>query len=154
MGEYTRVDNHNISFAIDSPKGLVVPNVKNCQDKSIFEINDDFNRILSDAKNGVLGPKDLMEGTFSISNIGNIGGTYLGPIILPPQVCIVALGKSQLLPRYIKKDNGELEVAPRSIMNVSYGCDHRVLDGATIARFSNVWKSLVESPDLMALYMK
>ena len=71
--EYTRVDNHNISFAIDSPKGLVVPNVKNCQDKSIFEINDDFNRILSDAKNGVLGPKDLMEGTFSISNIGKHG---------------------------------------------------------------------------------
>lgn len=82
--EYTKVDNHNISFAIDSPKGLVVPNVKNCQDKSIFEINDDFTRILDDAKRGVLGPKDLMDGTFSISNIGkeNLNGWEISLLIV------------------------------------------------------------------------
>jgi Pyruvate/2-oxoglutarate dehydrogenase complex, dihydrolipoamide acyltransferase (E2) component, and related enzymes len=68
--EYTQVDNHNISFAIDSPKGLIVPNVKNCQDKSILEIHEEVTRIIKDAQAGVIGPKDLMDGTFSISNIG------------------------------------------------------------------------------------
>ncbi len=68
--EYTVVDNHNISFAIDSPKGLVVPNIKNVQNLSILEVNEEFNRILNAAKAGTLGIKDLTEGTFSISNIG------------------------------------------------------------------------------------
>lgn len=68
--EYTTVENHNISFAIDSPKGLVVPNVKNVQNLSILEVNEEFNRIVASAQSGTLGIKDLTEGTFSISNIG------------------------------------------------------------------------------------
>ena len=68
--EYTIVENHNINFAIDSPKGLVVPNIKNVQNLSILEINDEFNRIISAAQSSTLGFKDLSEGTFSISNIG------------------------------------------------------------------------------------
>lgn len=68
--EYNIVDNHNISFAIDSPKGLVVPNIKNVQNLSILEVNDEFNRIIAAAQNGTLGYKELSEGTFTISNIG------------------------------------------------------------------------------------
>ena len=68
--EYTIVENHNISFAIDSPKGLVVPNIKNVQNLSILEIHEEFNRIVAAAQNGTLGFKDLTDGTFSISNIG------------------------------------------------------------------------------------
>ncbi len=70
--EYTLVDNINISFAIDSPKGLVVPNVKNTQDRSILEIHEEVTRIIKDAQSGTLGPKDLYDGTFTISNIGKI----------------------------------------------------------------------------------
>jgi len=152
--EYTLIENHNISFAIDSPKGLVVPNIKNVQNMTVLEVHEEFNRIVAAAQAGTLGFKDLTDGTFSISNIGNIGGTYLGPVLLAPQVCIVAIGKTQLLPRYIQEENGALNLQPRKIMNVSFGCDHRVLDGATVARFSNKWKEYMENPENMLLAMR
>ena len=80
----------------------------------------------------------MQGGTICLSNIGTIGGTNACPLILPPQVCIVAIGKLQSVPRY---KNGEL--VERKIINVSYGCDHRILDGATVAKFSNKWKQLI-----------
>lgn len=92
-----------------------------------------------------------MGGTICISNVGTIGGTYCGPLILVPQVCIVGLGRLMTVPRYDDKMN----VVPKKIvkidllinqMNVSFGCDHRVLDGATSTRFSNQWKSYLENP--------
>lgn len=76
--------------------------------------------------------KELLNGTICLSNIGTIGGVNACPLILPPQVCIVAIGKMQVLPRYVKD-----QIVPKTLINVSYGCDHRVIDGATVARFSN-----------------
>ncbi len=75
--------------------------------------------------------------------MGTIGGTHACPLILPPQVCIVAIGKLQTVPRYINS-----ELIARSIINVTLGCDHRILDGATVARFANDWKTLLENPYL------
>eukprot|EP00331_Platyophrya_macrostoma_P008733 CAMPEP_0176412686 /NCGR_PEP_ID=MMETSP0127-20121128/4280_1 /TAXON_ID=938130 /ORGANISM="Platyophrya macrostoma, Strain WH" /LENGTH=406 /DNA_ID=CAMNT_0017792381 /DNA_START=22 /DNA_END=1242 /DNA_ORIENTATION=- len=95
--EYTVWDNHNITIAIDTPNGLAVPNVKNCQAKTIYEIQADLERLRKDAEAGRISPKDIFDGTISISNIGNIGGTYLSPVILQPQVAIVALGKTLLV---------------------------------------------------------
>jgi 2-oxoisovalerate dehydrogenase E2 component (dihydrolipoyl transacylase) len=68
--EYAQIDNHNLSFAIASPKGLIVPNIKNCQNKSVYDIHTDFSRIIDDANNGTLSTKDLFDGTFTVSNIG------------------------------------------------------------------------------------
>lgn len=93
--------------------------------------------------------KELTGGSVCLSNIGNIGGTYTGPLILPPQVCIVAIGKSQELPRY---ENGQ--VVPRLITTVSLGCDHRVLNGATVTRFAQRWKRYLESPSTLLMHMK
>lgn len=76
--------------------------------------------------------KELNNGTVCLSNIGTLGGTTTCPLILPPQVCIVGIGKMQILPRYVKD-----QVVARTILTVSYGCDHRVIDGATVAKFSN-----------------
>lgn len=87
--------------------------------------------------------KELNEGTVCLSNIGTIGGVNACPLILPPQVCIVAIGKMQTLPKYIKD-----QLQPRTVITVSYGCDHRVIDGATVARFSNEWKRVLENPYL------
>lgn len=70
--EYTLVENHNISFAIDSPNGLVVPNIKNVQNLTLLEVHEEFNRIIAAAQAGTLGAKELFEGTFSVSNIGKI----------------------------------------------------------------------------------
>lgn len=77
-------------------------------------------------------------GTVCLSNIGTIGGTHAGPLILPPQICIVAIGKMQVVPKY----KGE-SLIPRNTINISFGCDHRVIDGATVARFSNEWKRII-----------
>ena len=94
---------------------------------------------------GKLGEAQLTGGTFSLSNIGNIGGTYMSPVIMVPQVAIGAIGKIQKVPRF----DSAGAVVPRSVMQISWAADHRVLDGATIARFSNVWKTHVENPSTM-----
>ncbi|MQM40062.1 Dihydrolipoyllysine-residue acetyltransferase component of pyruvate dehydrogenase complex [wastewater metagenome] len=84
-------------------------------------------------------------GTITISNIGAIGGTVATPIINKPELAIVALGATQRLPRFDAEDR----VVARRIMPISWSGDHRVIDGATMARFSNHWKRLLEQPALM-----
>ncbi|OQR94094.1 lipoamide acyltransferase component of branched-chain alpha-keto acid dehydrogenase complex, partial [Thraustotheca clavata] len=141
---------HNISVAMDTPKGLLVPNIKNVESKSILDIAEDLSRLQKLGAEGRLGPNDLTGGTFSLSNIGSIGGTYMSPVIMVPQVAIGALGKIQTIPRFNK--NGE--VIPVKVMNVSWSGDHRVIDGATMARFSTKWKNLLENPVAMLTELK
>lgn len=87
---------HNIGVAMDTPDGLVVPNIKNVQNLSILEIAKEMNRLQESGKKGQLKMDDLNGGTFTLSNIGAIGGTYAKPIIFTPQVAIGALGKIQV----------------------------------------------------------
>lgn len=87
---------HNISVAIDTPQGLVVPNVKNVQNKNIIEIAQDLNDLIERGRKGTLGPQDFADGTFSLSNIGVIGGTYTHPCIMAPQVAIGAMGRTKV----------------------------------------------------------
>lgn len=141
---------HNIGVAMDTEQGLIVPNVKNVQVSSIFEIASELNRLQALGSASQLGTNDLTGGTFTLSNIGTIGGTYAKAVILPPEVAIGALGKIQVLPRF----NGKGEVFKAQIMNVSWSADHRIIDGATMARFSNLWKSYLENPALMLLDLK
>lgn len=141
---------HNIGFAMDSPHGLIVPNVKNVQALSLLEVAQELNRLMALGVQGRLGQDDLTGGTFTLSNIGTIGGTYADPVIFPPQVAIGAIGRMQVLPRF--DEDGDLVKA--HIMAVSWSADHRVLDGATIARFSNLWKSYLEQPATMLMDMK
>ncbi|XP_025053061.1 lipoamide acyltransferase component of branched-chain alpha-keto acid dehydrogenase complex, mitochondrial, partial [Alligator sinensis] len=141
---------HNIGIAMDTEQGLIVPNVKSVQVRSVFEIASELNRLQSLGSSGQLGTNDLTGGTFTLSNIGTIGGTYAKPVILPPEVAIGALGKIQALPRF----NGKGEVFKAQIMNVSWSADHRIIDGATMARFSNLWKSYLENPASMLLDLK
>ncbi|XP_013189521.2 lipoamide acyltransferase component of branched-chain alpha-keto acid dehydrogenase complex, mitochondrial isoform X2 [Amyelois transitella] len=133
---------HNIGVAMDTPNGLVVPVIKNVQNKTILEIARELNILQKKGSNGQLGLSDLSGGTFTISNIGIIGGTYTKPVILPPQVAIGALGKIQVLPRFTS--NGD--VAKTHVLTVSWSADHRVIDGVTMARFSNYMKGYLENP--------
>ncbi|XP_048020321.1 LOW QUALITY PROTEIN: lipoamide acyltransferase component of branched-chain alpha-keto acid dehydrogenase complex, mitochondrial [Megalobrama amblycephala] len=141
---------HNIGLAMDTNQGLLVPNVKNVQMLSVFEIAVELNRLQTLGTSGQLGTVDLTGGTFTLSNIGSIGGTYAKPVILPPEVAIGALGKIQVLPRFNHKD----EVVKAHIMNVSWSADHRIIDGATMCRFSNLWRSYLENPASMVLDLK
>ncbi|KAM7428643.1 hypothetical protein ABFA07_020410 [Porites harrisoni] len=141
---------HNIGVAMDTQQGLLVPNIKNVQNKSVFDIAVELNRLHQLGLSGKLSPDDLSGGTFTLSNIGTIGGTYAKPVIMPPEVAIGAIGRLQELPRFDDKDN----VYKAYIVNVSWSADHRVIEGATMARFSNLWKSYLENPAAMMVDLR
>lgn len=141
---------HNIGLAMDTSQGLLVPNVKNVQLLSVFDIAQELNRLQTLGAAGQLGTAELSGGTFTLSNIGSIGGTYAKPVILPPEVAIGALGKIQILPRF----DASGQVVRAHIMNISWSADHRIIDGATMCRFSNLWKEYLESPASMVLDLK
>ena len=134
-------------MAVDSASGLMVPNVKSVERLSILEIAREVGRLTEAARSGRVAQADLKGGTLSISNIGALGGTYAAPIINQPEVAIVALGRTQRLPRF----DGEGNVCARDIMTITWAGDHRIIDGGTIARFSNLWKHYLEHPDEMLL---
>lgn len=140
---------HNIGMAVDSPIGLLVPNIKGVQNLSLLDLADEIKRLTEAGRSGRLSPDDLKGGTITVSNIGSIGGTVTTPIVNVPEVAIVGIGRLQRLPRPNKND--ELEI--RDIIQVSWSGDHRVLDGGTIARFCNDWKALLEQPQDMVLWM-
>lgn len=141
---------HNICVAMDTPGGLVVPNIKHCEQRNVWEIAADLQRLQSAGQRQQLSMEDLQGGTFSLSNIGAIGGTYASPVIFPPQVVIGALGKIEVKPRFDEQG----KVFPAHIVKVSWAADHRVIDGATMARFSNQWKEYLENPALMIAEMR
>jgi 2-oxoisovalerate dehydrogenase E2 component (dihydrolipoyl transacylase) len=147
--ELTYFNDHNIGMAVDSKLGLLVPNIKSCQAKNMVEIANEVSRLTDQARVGRVSPADLKGGTITISNIGAIGGTTATPIINKPESAIVALGKLQHLPRFDKQGN----VESRAIMQISWSGDHRIIDGATMARFNNLWKHYLESPSAMLMAM-
>ena len=116
------------------------------------------------ASNGALSESHLSGGTFSLSNIGSVGGTYMVPVLVVPQVAIGAFGRNQVVPKYVDDRGvqassadiygGRARVAPVTVMNASWSADHRVVDGATVAKFSNVWKGFIENPSAMFAKMK
>ena len=148
--ELQYLGSHNIGMAVDSKVGLLVPNVKNVQDLSIPELATELARLTEAGRSGRVDPADMKGGTITISNVGAIGGTAATPIINKPEVAIVALGRVQELPRF--DANGQ--VVARKLMTISWSGDHRVIDGGTIARFSNLWKSYLEDPATMLMAMR
>ncbi|TKV69412.1 dihydrolipoyllysine-residue acetyltransferase [Marinobacter panjinensis] len=139
----------NIGMAVDGKAGLMVPNVKGVESLTLLGIADEVARLTEAARSGRVSQEDLKGGTITISNIGALGGTYASPIINAPEVAIVALGRTQKLPRF--DANGQ--VVERAIMTVSWAGDHRIIDGGTIARFCNRWKGYMESPQSMLLHL-
>ncbi|GAV64152.1 2-oxoacid_dh domain-containing protein/Biotin_lipoyl domain-containing protein/E3_binding domain-containing protein [Cephalotus follicularis] len=141
---------HNIGIAMASPSGLVVPNIKNVQSLSILGITKELSRLQQLATDNKLSPGHISSGTITLSNIGSIGGKFGAPIINLPEVSIIAIGRIQKVPRFGEDNN----VYPASIMTVNIGADHRVLDGATVAKFCNQWKEYIEKPELLLLHLR
>ncbi|HZS81155.1 MAG TPA: dihydrolipoyllysine-residue acetyltransferase [Herbaspirillum sp.] len=122
---------YNIGFAADTPNGLVVPVVKNADQKSIAQIATEISELSAQARDGKLKPVDMQGATFTISSLGGIGGTAFTPIINAPEVAILGLSKAIIKPVWDGK-----QFAPRLMMPLSLSFDHRVIDGAMGARFS------------------
>ncbi|MEC9163131.1 MAG: dihydrolipoyllysine-residue acetyltransferase [Pseudomonadota bacterium] len=141
---------HNIGFAVDSKIGLLVPNIKRVQDLSLLEIAVQMQDIIEQARAGRVAGEHLKGGTISISNIGAIGGITATPVINKPEAAIVALGKTQKLPRFDDEGN----VSAQNIMAVNWSGDHRIIDGATMVRFNNLWMSYLTQPEKMLMHLK
>ena len=121
----------HIGFAADTPNGLVVPVVRDCDKKGVIEIAQESSALAKKARDGKLGPADMQGGCFSISSLGGIGGTAFTPIVNAPEVAILGVSKSSMQPVW----NGK-EFAPRLMLPLSLSYDHRVIDGAAAARFT------------------
>ncbi len=122
---------YNIGFAADTPQGLVVPVVKNADQKGIAEIAKEMGELSAQARDGKLKPADMQGASFTISSLGGIGGTAFTPIINAPEVAILGLSKSEIKPVWDGK-----QFAPRLMLPISLSYDHRVIDGALGARFT------------------
>ncbi|KAH6831908.1 2-oxoacid dehydrogenases acyltransferase family protein [Perilla frutescens var. hirtella] len=150
LQEVTLKGSHNIGIAMATPHGLVVPNIKKVQSLSIMEVTKELARLQELALANKLSSDDISGGTISLSNIGAIGGKFGSPLINVPEVSIIAMGRIQKTPQFDEDGN----VYPASIMTVNIGADHRVLDGATVAKFCNEWKLFIEKPELLMLRMR
>ncbi len=128
----------NIGFAADTPNGLVVPVIKNADQKSVIDIAREMTELSTKAREGKLSPTEMQGGCFSISSLGGIGGTFFTPIINAPEVAILGVSKSSMKPIW----NGK-EFTPRLILPMSLSYDHRVVDGASGARFSTYLAGLM-----------
>jgi len=128
----------HIGFAADTPNGLVVPVIRDCDKKGIFQISQEMGDLAKKARDGKMGPADMSGGCFSISSLGGIGGRYFTPIINAPEVAIMGVCKSSTEPRWDGK-----AFQPRLILPLSLSWDHRVIDGASAARFNVYFASLL-----------
>ena len=122
---------YNIGFAADTPNGLVVPVLKDADQKGLLAIAKEMGELSAKAREGKLGPADMQGGCFSISSLGGIGGTAFTPIINAPEVAILGVSKSATKPVWDGK-----AFVPRLMLPLSLSYDHRVIDGAAAARFT------------------
>ncbi|KAI9903083.1 hypothetical protein N3K66_002435 [Trichothecium roseum] len=141
---------HNIGVAMDTPQGLLVPVIKNVGALNVLSIAAELTRLQTLAHQGKLTPKDLTGGTITVSNIGNIGGTYLSPVIVEKEVAILGIGRMRTVPAFDEADN----VVKKQVTNFSWSADHRVVDGATMARAADVVRRVVEEPDVMVMHLR
>jgi len=136
---------YNIGVAVDTDRGLVAPVLKGVDQKSIMELAVELPALAKKAQDGELAQSDLSGGTFTITNIGAIGGRGFQPIINFPEVAILGLGRAQWRPRV----NAAREIEPRLILPMVVAFDHRVIDGAEAARFVNMVRDTLENPASM-----
>ena len=121
----------HIAFAADTPNGLMVPVIKDCDKKGVLQISQEMSELAKKARDGKLGPTEMTGATFTISSLGGIGGKYFTPIINAPEVAILGVCKSTMEPVWDGK-----AFQPRLMLPLSLTWDHRVIDGAAAARFN------------------
>ena len=148
VGEITYKQYYNIGIAVDTERGLLVPVLRNTDRHSIPDLSKALARISDETRRGDIAPDQLRGSTFTISNLGAIGGTYSTPIINVPEVAILLVGRSRKMP-VVVDDNVHI----RLMMPLSLSYDHRLVDGATAARFLNQVIGYLEAPGRLLLAM-
>jgi 2-oxoisovalerate dehydrogenase E2 component (dihydrolipoyl transacylase) len=142
---FTHKAAHNIGFAVDTPQGLLVPVIKNAQSRSIASLSQEINRLSTLARSNKLSSSDFSGATFTVSNIGSIGGLTVAPVIVSPQVAILGVGKARAVPAFAEDGS----VVRREECVFSWSADHRVVDGATVARCAGLVREYLEGTERM-----
>ncbi|MFS0785657.1 dihydrolipoamide acetyltransferase family protein [Shouchella sp. 1P09AA] len=140
-------DFYNIGLATNAPDGLIVPVLKNADQKSIIEIDKEMKELTRKAQDNELKGDDLRGGTFTVSNVGPLGSTGATPIINAPQTALLAIHKTKRRPVVTKDD----QLAIGDVMTMSMSFDHRIADGAQAVAFTNRWVELLEDPKRLIL---
>jgi len=147
--EIELIPDYHIGIAVDTPDGLLVPVVRNADALSIQEVSDDVQRLTNGARTRTLPNHELRGSTFTITNMGPIGGLFATPIINYPEVGILSIHQITRKPVVIDE-----QIVIRDVLTLSLSFDHRVIDGAMSVRFMNHIKRLVEHPELLMLELK
>ena len=134
-GKMTFKKYYHIGIAVDTPHGLMVPKLRNAENKNISLIADELKKISKECRNLKIDKKELFGGSMTITSLGGIGGSFFTPIINYPEVAILGIGKSQKKQIYL---NGRFQI--RTMLPLSLSYDHRIIDGAEAARFNNELK--------------
>ena len=136
---------HHIGFAADTPQGLVVPVIRDAGQKDLFSIARELADLSARAREGKLGGEEMRGGSFTVSSLGGIGGSFFTPIINAPEVAILGIGRSAQRPVW---QDGAFR--PRLMLPLSLSYDHRVIDGATGVRFTSFLVQALADPDRLA----
>ena len=138
---------YHLGIAVDTPQGLTVPVIRDVDKKSILELSEELMEISSKAINKKLRPDELKGGSFTISSLGSIGGSFFTPIINPPEVAILGVSRSNWEPVY---DNNSGKFIPRYILPFSLSYDHMVIDGVAGAAFTSKFSSILANIDIFS----
>ncbi|SDL31590.1 dihydrolipoamide acetyltransferase family protein [Lacicoccus qingdaonensis] len=141
-------EHYNIGFAADTDQGLLVPVIRNTDQRSLFQIAKEIQDLADKARNGNVTSDEMAGGTATISNVGSAGGAFFTPIINPPQSSILGIGRIEK--KVIPTDDDAIEIQPMMALSLSY--DHRVIDGVMAQEAMNELKRLLEEPGLLLAY--
>jgi pyruvate dehydrogenase E2 component (dihydrolipoamide acetyltransferase) len=137
---------YHIGIAVDTDRGLLVPVIRDVDRKSILDLSVELSNVADRARSRKLSPQDMQGGTFTITNLGGIGGSSFSPIINPPEVAILGVARSTVEPVHIDQ-----VFEPRLMLPLSLSYDHRLIDGAGGARFIQMLIDILEEPFLISL---
>ena len=136
----------NVGVAVDTDAGLLVPVLKDADQKSVLELAEELGTLAAKARDRKLTPADMQGGNFSVSNLGGIGGTGFTPIVAPPDVAILGVSRGRVVPTWSEAED---RFVPTQVMPLSVTYDHRLIDGASAARFLRWIAEAVEEPFLL-----
>jgi pyruvate dehydrogenase E2 component (dihydrolipoamide acetyltransferase) len=142
---------YNIGVATATDAGLMVPVVDDADQKGLLQLASEMNEKVQKARDRTISLEEMRGGTFTITNVGGIGGEYATPIINHPESAILALGEIKKKPRVVEDDDGSESIEPRHVLTLSLSFDHRIIDGADGARFTNTVKKYLANPELLLL---
>ncbi len=144
-------DYYNVGVATATDVGLMVPVVEDVDRKGMLQLSSEMNELVTKARERTISPGELRGSTFTITNIGGIGGEYATPILNYPEAGILAVGEIKRKPRVVTDEDGTESIEPRSVLTLSLSFDHRLIDGAVGASFTNEVMTYLENPELLLL---